>query len=412
MNRFDDAKAMAFMVAVVLLFVGCRQQPKALQLELTAGFIDSNLTDAVSQLKVLAAQVPADSLPRTFEHDRLVSANTGWWTSGFFPGSLLYLYEYSGRAELLELAKDKLALLEHEKDNTGTHDLGFMLYCSFGNALRITGDTAAYRDILLTAAESLSTRFNPATQTIRSWEWWNFPVIIDNMMNLELLTQASLALDGDPKYYDVAVIHANTTMKNHYRPDYSAYHVVDYDPETGGIVEKKTAQGAFDESVWARGQAWGLYGYVMMYRETGDAVYLDFARHIAAYLFGHKHMPADLVPYWDFDAPDLPADSPYAAYKTMRDASAAAILASALLELSTYVPDPEQMDYLRKAETILRSLSAEPYKAAIGTNGGFILKHSVGSIPHGTEIDVPLTYADYYYIEALMRYRRLLALSR
>ncbi|WP_307876434.1 glycoside hydrolase family 88 protein [Parapedobacter lycopersici] len=409
MNRFHRAKATALIPVMVSLIVACQQPAATPPLTLTAGFIDSNLNDAVAQIKVLAGHVPADSLPRTYQHNTSVSSNTSWWTSGFYPGSLLYLYEYSGDTQLFDLAKEKLALLEKEKDNTGTHDLGFMLYCSFGNALRITGDTSAYRDILLTGAESLSTRFNPATQTIRSWEGWHFPVIIDNMMNLEFLTQASSELDGDPKYYDIAVIHANTTMKNHYRPDHSAYHVIDYNPENGEIIGRKTAQGAFDESAWARGQAWGLYGYVMMYRQTSDTVYLDFARDIASFLFGHRNMPEDGVPYWDFDAPDLPADSSYAGqYKTMRDASSAAILASALLELSTYTGGEEQAGYLRKAENILRSLSTAPYKAALGTNGGFILKHSVGSIPHGSEIDVPLTYADYYYIEALLRYSRLL----
>src|SRR5690606_12472840 len=196
---------------------------------------------------------------------------------------------------------------------------------------------------------------------------------------------------------------------NHYRPDYSSYHVVDYNPEDGSVVAKKTAQGAYDESAWARGQSWGLYGYVMMYRETGERSYLDFAKNVASFILNHPNMPEDLVPYWDFNAPDLPDDSPYAAqYKTYRDASSASILASALIELSTHTEGEESALYLAKAEKMLQSLSAEPYKAGIGTNGGFILKHSVGSIPHAGEIDVPLTYADYYYIEALMRYRRLL----
>lgn len=394
---------------LALLIAACRQQPETASFNLSKEFIDSNLIDAVAQIKVLAGNVPANSLPRTFQDGTSVSANTSWWTSGFYPGTLLYLYEYSRDTQLLALAKEKLALLEREKGNTTTHDLGFMLYCSFGNALRITGDTAAYRDILLAGAESLSTRFNPATQAIRSWEGWNFPVIIDNMMNLEFLTHASSKLGGNPKYYDIAVTHANTTMKNHYRPDYSSYHVIDYHPENGEIIRRKTAQGAFDESTWARGQAWGLYGYVMMYRETADSTYLNFAKNIEAFLFNHPNMPEDLVPYWDFDAPDLPADSPYAAqYQATRDASSASVLASALIELSTYGRAEEQADYLNKAGKILQSLSSTPYKAEIGTNGGFILKHSVGSIPHGSEIDVPLTYADYYYIEALMRYRRLL----
>ncbi len=400
-----------FMAVEIVMFAAACQpetQKQHLSPQLGAAFITAQLDDAVSQIKVLAGNVPDDRMPRTFQGDTSVSSNTAWWTSGFYPGSLLYLYEYSGDEELLNLAKDKLTILENEKHNTGTHDLGFMLYCSFGNALRLTGDTAAYREILLTGAESLISRYNPTVKAIRSWEGWTYPVIIDNMMNLEFLTQAS-KLSGDVKYYDIAVIHANTTIQNHYRPDYSSYHVIDYNPEDGSIVGRKTAQGAFDESAWARGQAWGLYGYVMMYRETGDTAYLDFAKNLAAFILNHPNMPEDLVPYWDFNAPDLTDDSPYAEqYKTNRDVSTASILASALIELSTHTEGDESAGYLSKAEKMLQSLSATPYKAAAGTNGGFILQYSVGSIPHNSEIDVPLTYADYYYIEALMRYKRLL----
>jgi len=377
-------------------------------LSLSREFIGKQLDDAVTQIKVLADSVSADRMPRTFQGDTSVSSNTGWWTSGFYPGSLLYLYEYTGDEQLLQMAEDKLRILEKEKHNKGTHDLGFMLYCSFGNALRLTGDTAAYKAILLTGAESLMSRYNPTVKAIRSWEGWTFPVIIDNMMNLEFLTQAS-KLSGNARYRDIAVAHANTTMKNHYRPDYSSYHVIDYNPVDGSIVGKKTAQGAFDESAWARGQAWGLYGYVMMYRETGDEAYLDFAQHIASFVLNHPNMPDDLVPYWDFDAPDLGEDSRDAAQdRTYRDASTASIRASALIELSTQTDGNERHDYMAAAEKILERLSSQAYKAEAGTNGGFILQHSVGSIPHDSEIDVPLTYADYYYIEALMRYRRLL----
>jgi len=396
--------------SLLYLTIGC-QSPSSMggsdRLGLDRVFIDRQLDDAIAQMKVLASRVPENRLPQTFQGDTSVFSGTGWWTSGFYPGSLLYLYEYSGDTSLLRLAREKLVSLEKEKYNRSTHDLGFMLYCSFGNALRITGDTAAYREILLTGAESLITRFNPTVKAIRSWEGWTYPVIIDNMMNLEFLTQAS-RLSGDPKFRDIAVTHANTTMQNHYRPDYSSYHVIDYNPEDGSIVGKKTAQGAADESAWARGQVWGLYGYVMMYRETGDPAYLDFAKEIAEFILNHPNLPEDLVPYWDFNAPDLSEDSPYADYRMNRDASSAAILASALIELSTYTEGDERAVYRAKAERALRSLSAAPYKAEIGTNGGFILKHSVGSIPHGSEIDVPLTYADYYFIEALIRYRRLL----
>ncbi len=394
--------------SVVILAVSCDRSLHRSELKLSLEFIDKNLDDAVSQIKVLAETVPDDRMPDTYHSDTLVTSNTAWWTSGFYPGTLLYLYEYSGDENLLRLAKDKLRILEKEQYNTETHDLGFMLFCSFGNALRVTNDTAAYKEILLTGAESLISRYHPTVKAIRSWQGWTYPVIIDNMMNLEFLTQAT-KLSGDSRYYDIAVTHANTTMLNHYRPDYSCYHVIDYNPEDGSIVGKKTAQGASDESAWARGQAWGLYGFVMMYRETGNTNYLDFARKVATFILDHPNMPDDLVPYWDFDAPDLPDDSPYAEnHKTNRDASTAAILSSALIELSTQTKGEESAKYLAKAEKMLQSLSVPPYKAEIGTNGGFILRYSVGAIPYNAGIDVPLTYADYYYIEALLRYKRLL----
>ncbi|MFC6098979.1 glycoside hydrolase family 88 protein [Olivibacter domesticus] len=378
------------------------------QYALSSNFIDKNLTEAVEQIGFLAPNIPTDKFPRTYEDGKSISSNSAWWTSGFYPGTLLYLCEYSGNDDLLNKAKEKLKILEQEKLNTSTHDLGFMLYCSFGNALRLTHDSSAYKNVLLTGANSLITRFSPITKTIRSWEGWTYPVIIDNMMNLEFLTQAS-KMTGDNKYREIASTHANTTMLNHYRKDMSCYHVVDYNPTTGGIVAKKTAQGAYDESAWARGQAWGLYGYTMMYRETKDKRYLKFAEKIADFILNHPNLPEDFVPYWDFNAPDLPTDSPYATmYKNNRDASAAAINASALLELSTFVKPSKAKRYLQSAEKMLISLSSSPYKATIGSNGGFILMQSVGSIPHKSEIDVPLTYADYYYVEALMRYKKML----
>ncbi len=383
----------------------CQGQTVAYKLK--PDFINKQLDDAVKQIKVLAKNTPDNLMPRSFEGDSMVTSKTNWWTSGFYPGTLMYLYEYSGDRELLHLAQEKFKILEKEKYNKNTHDLGFMLYCSFGNALRITKDTSAYKDILLTGARSLSTRYNPNVKAIRSWGGWTYPVIIDNMMNLEFLLAAS-RLGNDPLFREIALTHANTTMKNHFRKDYSSYHVVDYDPKDGQVIAKKTFQGAYDESAWARGQAWALYGYTMMYRETRDKTYLDFAKKIAGFILNHPNMPGDQVPYWDFDAPDFSADNKLAAYKFNRDASAAAILASALLELGLFTEGSEQSFYIFKAEKMIESLSDKPYKAAAGTNGGFILKYSVGHLPKHSEVDVPLTYADYYYVEALMRYKNIL----
>jgi hypothetical protein len=276
-----------------------------------------------------------------------------------------------------------------------------MIYCSFGNGLRLTGEES-YNEVILTAAKSLSTRFRPLNGCIQSWgsnNKWQCPVIIDNMMNLELLMWA-FKKSGDSSFYKIAVSHSDTTIKNHYRADFSSYHVVSYDTISGKVEVKQTHQGYADESAWARGQVWGLYGYTVMYRETGLVRYLDQAKHIADFLINHPNMPEDKIPYWDFNAPDIP--------NALRDASAGSIMASALIELSQYVDKPTSTGYLEVAEKQLRTLSSPEYLANAGENGNFILKHGVGHLPGKSEIDVPLTYGDYYFIEGLLRYKSLL----
>jgi hypothetical protein len=370
-------------------------QPKPALLRL----IDGNLRQAVNQYKVLMDHVPAGRLPKTYSTNtgRLETSDAGWWTSGFYPGTLFYLYEFSHDTALLREATDRLQLLQKEQYNKGTHDLGFMLYCSFGNALRITG-RPEYKDVLLTGARSLSTRFNATVGCIRSWDSppWHYPVIIDNMMNLELLFWAT-HMSGDSSFYHIAVTHANTTMRNHFHPDYSSFHVVDYDTATGAVIAKRTAQGYSDSSAWARGQSWGLYGYTTAYQWTHDQRYLEQARHIAHFILAH--LPADKIPYWDYNAPGIP--------NVLRDASAGAVLASALIHLCHDVPSGEARGYLDVAEQIIVNLSSNTYKAVVGSNGGFILRHSVGNLPGRSEIDVPLTYADYYFVEAMLRYKAL-----
>lgn len=364
--------------------------------------IEKNFMDAAAQYKLLAQNLPAGQFPKTYfpEMGRYEFSGSGWWCSGFYPGSLLYLYEQTKDAALYTEAERMLKLLEKEKYNTSTHDLGFMLFCSFGNASQVA-PRPEYKEILLTGARSLSTRFNPKVGCIKSWDSkpGDFLVIIDNMMNLELLFWAT-KISGDSSFYKIAVTHANTTLQHHFRPDHSSYHVVNYNPETGVVQQKRTAQGAADESAWARGQAWGLYGYTTTYRETKDPRYLEQAKHIADFLLNHPNLPADKIPYWDFNAPGIP--------NALRDASAAAIMASALIELSGYVEAATAKAYLAAATTMLRSLSNATYKAARGTNGGFIVQHGVGHLPNKTEVDVPLTYADYYFIEAMIRYKALL----
>lgn len=392
-------KQLLFLASAALLFTGCRKE------ETMREVVERGLNHSARQVETLvkALEAEPDSLPRSFDKDgRLIKSDAHWWCSGFFPGTLWYLYEGTGRQQLKHDAERYTARVESQQYTTDNHDIGFILYCSFGNGYRLTGNEA-YARVLLQGAESLSTRFNPRVGLIRSWdhntEKWQYPVIIDNMMNLELLEWASKHSDSI-KYADIARSHARVTMKHHFREDHSSYHVVSYDPLTGEPEKKNTHQGLSDASAWSRGQAWGLYGYTMMYRETGDKAFLEQARDIARFILNHPRLPADKIPYWDFDSPDIP--------NTPRDASAGAIMASAFIELSllTRESDPDfSGKCLATAETQLRTLSSEEYLAATGSNGGFILKHSVGNFPAGREVDVPLTYADYYYVEALVRYK-------
>jgi hypothetical protein len=357
---------------------------------------------AIAEQHYLAkiAATPKGLMPRSFQGDTLTYSNIWWWCSGFYPGTLWYLYEHSGNNLLKEEAQIRTLMLDTLQYRTNDHDLGFMLYCSYGNALRITGDSLTYKKPLINGAKSLATRFNEKAGCTKSWDWdggkkWVYPVIIDNMMNLELLMWAAKNAP-DSSLQHVAVTHAETTLKNHFRPDFSSWHVLDYDTNTGEVLQKLTHQGYSNESAWARGQAWALYGFTMMYRESNNSKFLDQAIGIANFLLNHPNMPSDGVPYWDFDAPNIPNEE--------RDASAGAIMASALLELSGYISGKLRSKYKAAAENTLATLSSSDYLAKPGTNGNFILKHSVGSKPGKSEVDVPLTYADYYYVEALLRY--------
>lgn len=353
-----------------------------------------------SQL-MLAAETYQDKKlsPRTFQNGKVRFVGSKDWCSGFFPGSLWYLYELTGNIRLRKEAQIYTEWLEAAKKRTDTHDVGFILNCSYGNGYRITGDET-YKNVLITGANSLMTRFYPNVGLIKSWDHrnrWNYPVIIDNMMNLELLCEAG-KMTGNRSMINAAVSHADLTLKNHFRADNSCFHIVNYDSITGGIVKKLTHQGYSDSSSWARGQAWALYGFTMMYRETAKIIYLEQAQKIADFILHHPRLPKDLIPYWDFDAPNV-SDQP-------RDASAAAVIASALLELSTY--SSTDKPYFRMAEKMLKNLSSDQYLAKKGENGLFILKHSTGNMPAKDEIDVPISYADYYYLEGLKRYREII----
>lgn len=380
------------------LLTGCAPEKESME-----EVVDRALDTATRHALALARKVePVEGrLPQTFEADTLRTTTFRSWISGFFPGVLWYLYENDpNNAELKRYAALYTMRVAPADTMTSTHDLGFMLGCSAGKGYETTGGQC-YRDIITTGAHSLATRFDPKTGVIKSWNSnskWQYPVIIDNMMNLELLLDVA-ALENDTTLSSIADTHAHTTMANHFRPDYTCYHVVSYDTITCVPHFKGTHQGYSDSSAWARGQGWALYGFTMMYGATGRPEYLEQARKVAGMIVNHPAMPDDKVPYWDFNAPDIP-DAP-------RDASSAAVMASALIELSRLDKSADSRKWLAFAEDQIRSLASPEYMAAPGTNGDFILKHSVGNLNKNSEVDVPLTYADYYFVEALTRLKKL-----
>ena len=342
-----------------------------------------------------------NAFPTSSKNGKLVTSGSRGWTSGFFPGELWYLYEYTNDSTIRHAAETMTARLAREQFNTNSHDVGFIMNCSFGNGYRLTG-REEYRTALINASRSLSTRFNPITGCTRSWnrDRWQFPVIIDNMMNLELLTVGS-SLSGDNTCYHMAKSHADKTMTNHYRPDGSSFHIVSYDTLSGNVEKRETYQGISDESAWSRGQAWGLYGFTMMYRQTGKKEYLDHAIKIGRFIMNHPNLPKDKVPYWDFNAPAGP--------KTLRDASAAAVMASAYVELCTYAEGKLSEQFRTIGEQIIASLASPAYLAKAGEQSDFLIKHCTGFFAKKNELDAPLSYADYYFVEAMIRYKKLLA---
>ncbi len=409
--------------------------------------IQENVENAKAQLAYLIeASEAGDTLqiPSSYKNGKIEFVPTDDWVSGFFAGTLWYMYELTGDEYYAEKAQKHTEILHDIQFLKWHHDVGFMVYDSYGNGLRLK-NIPGYDTVLVNTAKSLATRFRPAAGIIQSWNtdnpdhWqahkgWDCPVIIDNMMNLELFFKVS-EMTGDDTYKNIAISHADKTIENHFREDFSTYHVVDYNDETGEVRRKCTAQGIADESRWARGQAWAIYGYTVAYRFTKDAKYLKQAEDIANYLLVEEdNMPEDLVPLWDFDVAEFASDGEEMVhlfnkwvnifedpetteyYKNLRDVSSAAIIASALYELNWYTKN--QM-YKEKADKMIESLSKEPYRAEVGTNGGFIFKHSVGSLPHSHvrrvekndkslgNIDVPLNYADYYFLEALIRKGRV-----
>ena len=380
------------LAAMMLAAVSCASD-RAQIAELTDKVFDR----AVEQFQLMDSNLGEGEYPRTINPDgSFRKSDAKWWCCGFYPGSLWYVYEYTGNEQIKSLAEKytKSIVPAYARQD---HDMGFIFWCSYGNAFRLTGDET-YKTAIEESARMLAARFSPVTKTIRSWNYpLEYQVIIDNMMNLELLEEASKMFECD-SLATIARTHANTTMENHFREDYTSYHLVCYDMENGSVAKKQTVQGYADDSAWARGQAWALYGYTMMYRETGNEAYLKQAANVGDMILGY--LPEDGVTYWDFNDPAVP--------DTYRDASAAAVMASAYIELSGYVASMKQKKaYLSTAETILGTLASDEYLCAPGECHGFLLKHSVGNLPKNSEVDVPLTYADYYFLEALLRYKNL-----
>jgi unsaturated chondroitin disaccharide hydrolase len=361
--------------------------------------IARQLKYSLSEVAKAKVRYPKVVSPRSMRDDTLFMVPSKDWTSGFYAGNLWYTYELTNDEFWKQKAIEFTAPIENEKNDKTTHDLGFKLYCSFGNGYRLSSNPA-YKEILLQSARTLCTRYNPIVGSMRSWDHstdkWAFPVIIDNMMNLDLLFWA-FKQTQDSLFYNVAINHANTTMKNHFREDYSSYHVIDYDAKTGKVTKKNTHQGYSHESAWARGQAWALYGFSMCYRETGNKAYLKQAEKIAEFLLNHPNLPKDLIPYWDFNAPNIP--------NAPRDVSAATIMASALYEMSIQVS--EKNKYYREIADRIMDNVKNNYMCKPKTNGGFLLNNSTGHLPGNHEINVPIVYADYYYLEALLRKRIL-----
>lgn len=382
----------------LFLLLSCNQdkkQKESIDSSETLNIISDNYR------KLFDLDIDSTKIPRSIENGELDLIKSKNWCSGFYPGVWWMLYSFNNDESFAKEAEDWTWLLEKEKLNGTTHDMGFKIYCSFGWGYQLT-KRDDFKDVIIQSAKTLSKRFNPKIKAIQSWDrpeghkWSKFPVIIDNMINLELLFAAT-KITKDSLYYNIAVDHANTTLENHFREDFSSYHVVDFDEQTGEVITKDTHQGFSKESSWARGQGWGLYGFTLMYRETKDLKYLNMATKIADFIIGR--LPEDYIPYWDFDDPKIP--------NAPRDSSAAAIYASALLELQGYVSEEKKDTYISVAQHILAQLSSDTYLKKATLESPFLLKHATGNLPSNSEIDTSIIYADYYYVEALLRANEL-----
>lgn len=396
-------KKLPILICTCISLGACQPQPWD-EVGSSLSYCHHQVERTLSELKSRESGIDYTLMPRNIADTanvwHLRKATKEEWCAGFWPGVLWYDYEYTDDPAIREEAEQFTASLEFLAHTPAyDHDLGFLIFCSYGNGYRLTGNPA-YKQVILDTADTLATLFNPTVGALLSWprhveDYGGHNVIMDNMMNLEMLFWAAQH-GGGQHLYDIAVSHADKTMKHHFRPDYTSYHVAVYDTLTGERIQALTHQGYADESLWARGQAWAIYGFTVAYRETKDEKYLDFVQKVTdAYL---ARLPEEGIPYWDFDDPCIP-DAP-------RDASAACVVASALAELHAYVPTEKGSYYKEMALKMLQSLGSDPYRA--GEVKPSFLLHSTGNLPAGSEIDASIIYADYYYIEALLRWRNVL----
>lgn len=395
MNKMKYA---VLFLGFAMLYTACKPEDKNNKENIVTNETKTTLEKRYE--KLLNYPVDPNGFPRSMSlnPEEIHKVPSKDWTSGFFPGNLWQIYKLTENADFKEKAKQWTSLMENQKTNDGTHDMGFKIYCSFGEGLEVEHNEE-YKDIILASAQTLSTRFNKKVGSLRSWDFnkevWQFPVIVDNMMNLELLFEAT-KLSNDSTFYKIAIQHANTTLKNHIRSDNSIFHVIDYDTITGNVRDKTTHQGFDAASSWARGQAWGIYGFTMCYRYTKDPAYLKQAEATAKFYMEHANLPEDGIPYWDFNDPAIP--------NAPRDASAAAVTTSALFELYTFTQNKTYLDFANK---VLANLNSDNYILNESVSGPFILNHSTGNWPKNDEIDEPIVYGDYYFLEALLRKKDL-----
>jgi len=388
-----------FVLLSIIFFFACTEKDsRDIQIDLdhSIKYCEEKLQSSFQHFK------GQQKLPRViFQNQKHWSGSSiNSWTSGFYAGLLWLMYDYTGDEYWKQNAAYYTHLLEPVKRLPWkTHDFSFMMYYSYGLGFQFT-KSENYRRILLETADSLATLYNPKTGTIESWPWmkrkrnWPHTTIIDNMMNLELLFWAA-DNGGNSHYRDIAIKHAKKTMQDFIRPDFSTIHIVIYDSASSKIIKKATVQGYGDNTTWARGHSWATYGFIKAYKYCRKDEFLKTAKNLAHYYL--NTVPEDMIPYWDFDAPLIPNEP--------KDASAAAIMASALFELSNFCQkDKEKQKYFTAGMNILRTLNSEKYKSR---NNDAFLTGSVGSKPNGNEVDVSLIYTDYFYLEALLKAKRI-----